>query len=195
MPKSKSTSLVPYSQSTDLVATAIKEELALIEDPIFAREIRAHAQDIYELSRGRFDEEIKAASFAAGTVQLFHEHPGRFSSLLLLRKYPGFNTLEIDSVLRFAKALNVNFKNALEWLKLNEVKLSDLDDEIDSAIFDSDAILNSFPRKAPGMTGFNNFDCLMFAHNMGTDQMQHHIVSLSELAEYFVKSSKDEWLQ
>jgi len=114
--------------------------------------------------------------------------------LLLLRKYPGFNTLEIDSVLRFATELNVNFKNALEWLKLHEIELSNLDDEIDSAIFNSDTILSSFPKKAPGMTGFNNFDCLMFAYNLGQGHM-HRLTSLSELADYCEALATDEWLR
>jgi hypothetical protein len=191
MPKNKSTSLVPYSQSNDLVALSIKQELELIQDPILARKVRGHAQDIYELSKGRFEEETKAASFATGAIQLFHEYPKRVGSAMLLRKYPEFSTLKIDSVLRLATEVDISFENALEWLKLHEIDLNDFNDEIDSAIFATETILSSFPKKVPGMTNFNNFDRLIYAYNLGEERM--HRPSLTQLAEFCEGLGSDGW--
>lgn len=191
MPKNKSTSLVPYSQSTDLVALSIKQELELIQDPILARKVRGHAQDIYELSKGRFEEETKAASFASGAVQLFHEYPSRVGSAMLLRKYPEFSTLEIDSVLRLATEIDISFDNALSWLRLHHIDLNNFNDEVDSAIFATETILSSFPKKVPGMTGFNTYDCLCYAYNLGEERM--HRPSLDQLADFCEKLPRDGW--
>lgn len=157
-------SIVPYFQSTDLVAVSIRDEIDLIRNPILKRKVRAHAQDIYEMAKDRYQTMLESASFAAGVVQLLNEHSKFMKSTDLLRKYPSFSTLELDSVLCFAKEFSITFEESLKWLQLLRVDLKNDCDQVEEAAFFTQYILDSFPQKGLGFTGFSKFDKLMYAH-------------------------------